>query len=73
VIVPIEIAGDVELIHRCAVVQQLEQQNLRCPQIDDSGLNFGLILHPQKLNAIQVDLGEVAGLETVRLISMILS
>jgi hypothetical protein len=34
-------------------------------QVDDGRLNLRLVLHPQQLDAVEVDLGDVAGLEAV--------
>ena len=47
---------DVELLHRRAVVQQLQQLNLGRAQIDDGRLEFRLVLHAQQLDAVEIDL-----------------
>src|SRR5271170_3975051 len=48
-----------------AVVQQLQQLYLFRAQIDDSRLNLGFVLRPQKLDAFEVDLRDVAGAKAV--------
>ena len=47
------------------VVQQLQQLDLGRAQVDDGCLQLRLILHAQQLDAIQVDLRNVAGLEAI--------
>ena len=61
----IERPGYVELLNRSAVVQQLQQLDLGRAQIDDRCLHFRFILHAQQLDAIQIDLRNVAGLEAI--------
>ena len=47
------------------VVQKLQQLNLGGAQVDDGRLQLGLILHAQQLDAVEVNLRNVAGLEAV--------
>jgi hypothetical protein len=55
----------IELLDRRAVVEKLQKLNLGGAQVDDGGLNLRLVLHAQQLDAVQVDLGDVAGVEAV--------
>ena len=57
---PIEIPGDVEVVHRRPVIQQLQQLDLRRPQVHYRRLLLGLILHPQQLDAVEINLRNVA-------------
>jgi len=55
----------IELLNRCAVIEQLQELNLGGSEVDQSGLNLRLILDPQQLDAVEIDLGDVAGIESV--------
>ncbi len=61
----IEGSGHVELLHRGAVVEQLQQLNFCRAQVDDRRLQLGLVLHALELDAVEIDLGNVAGIQTV--------
>jgi hypothetical protein len=45
--------------------KQLQQLNLRRAQIDQRRLQFRLILHALQLDAVQIDLGDIAGMKAV--------
>ncbi len=57
----VEGAGDVELVHRRALVQQLQQLDLGGAQVDLRRLVVGFVLHALQLQALQVQLGDIAG------------
>ena len=59
----IEDPGHVELVQRRAIVQELQQLDLGRAQVNDRRLQLRFVLHAQQLDAIEVDLGDVAGLE----------
>ena len=54
----------VELVDRSAIVKQQQELNLLGAQIDDCGLDLRFVLNALKLDPGQVDLGEVAGIES---------
>jgi hypothetical protein len=58
-------SGHVELLNRSAVVKQRTQLNLRGAQVDESGLQVGLILHALQFQPVEIDLCNVAGAETI--------
>ena len=64
-IVEIERARHVELIHRRAVVQHLQQLNFGGAQVDDRCFDLRLVLHAQQFDAVQIDLRDIAGSEAV--------
>ena len=59
----IEHSGHVELIQRRAIVQELQQLNLGGTTVYDGRLQLRLVLHAQELDAVKVDLGNIAGPE----------
>ena len=61
----IEGAGNVELFDRRAIVQQLQELNLGGAQVDDRRLQLRLVLHAQQLDAIEINLRDVARFQTV--------
>ena len=56
-------ARHIELIHRSAVVQHLQKLDFGGAQVDDRRFDLRFVLHAQQLDAIEVDLRDVAGLE----------
>ena len=65
----IECPGNIVLINRSAIVEQRKQRYLRGAQVDVGGFQVGLILHPLQLQPVEVDLRDVAGLESILLMS----
>ena len=61
----IEGAGHVELVHGRAVVEQLQELNLGGAQVDDGRLQLRFVLHAQQLDAVEIDLRDVAGVKPV--------
>ena len=61
----VEGADHVELLHRRAVVEQLQQMDLGGAQVHDGRLDLRFVLHTQQLDAIEIDLGDVSGAEAV--------
>ena len=61
----IERPGDVELLHRGAVVEQHQELDLGRAHAGFRGLDVGFELNALQLQAVQVHAGDVAGLETV--------
>ena len=61
----IERPGDVEPLHRRAVVEQRQQRDLGGPQIHLRGLQVGFVLDALQLDAVQIHPRDVAGLKTV--------
>ena len=61
----IEGSGHVELLDRSSRVEQLQQFDLGGAQIDQGRLDLRFILHTEKFDAVQIDLGNVAGVEAV--------
>jgi hypothetical protein len=51
----------------------LQELNFGGAQVDDRRFDLRLVLHAQQLDAIEVDLRQVAALKRARLMSMILS
>src|ERR1019366_763409 len=58
-------AGDVELFDGRAIVEQGEHLNLGSAQADFGGLQVGLVLHALQLEAVEIDLGNVSGVEAL--------
>ena len=59
----IEPPGDVELLDRRAVVHKHQKLDLGRPQIHRRGFEVGFELNPLQFQAVQIHLGDVAGLE----------
>ena len=57
--------GDVELLDGRAIVEQRQQLNLGGSQVDQRGLQIGFELHALEFQAVQIDLGDVAGFESL--------
>ena len=58
-------AGHIEWVHRCPVVQQCQELDLRGPQIYGCRLPVGFVLDTLQLQAVQIHLRNVAGLPTI--------
>ena len=61
----VEGAGDIELIHGSAVVEQREELDLSRAHVDRGGLDIGFVLHALQFETVQVHPRNVAGLEAV--------
>src|SRR5208337_4803667 len=59
----IEDPGHVELIQRRAIIHKLQQLNLGSTKVYDGRLQFRFVLHAQQLDAVEIDLRNVAGPE----------
>ena len=64
-VVEVEVSGDIELLNRRAVIQKHEQLDFRGAQIDLRGLQIGLVLHPLQFQSVEIDLRDVASLQTI--------
>ena len=53
-------SSDIELLHRCAIVQQHEELNLGCTQVYGSRLQIGFVLYALQFQAVEIYLGDVA-------------
>ena len=58
-------ARDVELVDGRAVVQQSQQRDFRGARVDDGGLVVGFVLRSLEDEAVEIDAGDVAGLEAL--------
>ncbi len=56
--------GDVELLDRRAVVEERQQLDLGGPQVDRGGLDIGFELNALQREPVQIQLRDVAGVET---------
>jgi hypothetical protein len=61
----VEGAVDVELLDGGVVVKELEELNLGGAEVDEGVLDLGLVLDAEEFDAVEVDLGDVAGVEAV--------
>src|SRR6266481_1835689 len=56
----VEAAGNIKLLHRRSIVQQREELDLSCAQIDFRGLQIGFILRPLYFKTVQINLSDRA-------------
>ena len=55
------------------VVEQCQQVDFCGAQVDEGGLQIGFVLETLEFKAVEIDLGDIAGLKAVRLTFRILS
>ncbi len=61
----VERTRHIKLLDRRPIVQQRQQLDLRGSQVRIGSLYVGFILHPLKLQPIQVDAGNITGIESI--------
>ena len=65
VLAEIEASVEIEAVDRPAIIEQGQQVDLGRAQIDQCGLQVGLVLQALQFEAVEIDAGDVSGLEAV--------